>query len=128
MNDRPDAAELLDIARRTLLDELLPHLPEELRYNALMIANAMAIASREYASGDAGAQAELARLRELLGERTTPTSGMAPAAALAGYNRRLAAGIRGGRYDDKERAALLDHLEKTTTDKLAIANPRALKS
>ena len=49
MNDRPDATELLAIARRTLLDELLPRLPEELRYTALMIANAMAIASREHA-------------------------------------------------------------------------------
>lgn len=127
MNDRPDAAELLDIARRTLLDEVLPHLPEELRYNALMIANAMAIASREHAAGDASGQAELTRLRELFGERAEPPSGAALAAALEGYNRRLAAGIRGGRYDDNERAALLDHLEKTTTDKLAIANPRALK-
>jgi Domain of unknown function (DUF6285) len=128
MNDRPDATELLDIARRTLLDELLPRLPEDLRYSALMIANAMAIASREHAGGDTAAHAEFARLRELFSERAKPLSGAALEAALAGYNRRLATEIRGGRYDDKERAALLDHLDKTTTDKLAVANPRALKS
>ena len=128
MNDRPDATELLDIARTTLLDELLPRLPQDLRYSALMIANAMAIAAREHAGGDAAAQAEFARLRELFAERAKPLAGAALAAALAGYNRRLAAEIRGGRYDDKERAALLAHLETTITDKLAVANPKALKS
>ena len=128
MTDHPDTTELLDIARRTLLDELLPRLPEELRYNALMIANAMAIASREHTAGDAAAQAELARLRALFGERAKPLSGAALEAALAGYNRRLTTGIRNGRFDDKERAAMLDHLEKTAADKLAVANPRALKN
>ena len=74
------------------------------------------------------AQAELARLRELFAERAKPLSGAALEAALAGYNRRLATEIRAGRFDDRERAALLDHLEKTTADKLAVANPKALKS
>ena len=128
MTDLPDAAELLDIARRTLLDQLLPQLPEELRYSALMIANAMAIASREHAAAEPAAQAELARLRDLFAERGKPLSGAALEAALAGYNRRLATGIRNGRFDDKERAAVLDHLEKTAADKLAVANPRALKN
>ncbi len=128
MNDRPDATELLDIARRTLLDELLPRLPEELRYNAMMIANAMAIAVREHGAGDTPAQAELARLCELLGEQPEPLASAQLHAALAGYNRRLAAEIRTGRFDDKERGALLDHLDKTAAHKLAIANPKALKS
>ena len=127
MTDHPDTTELLDIARRTLLDELLPRLPEELRYNALMIANAMAIASREHTAGDAAAQAELARLRALFGERANLLSGAALESALAGYNRRLAADIRGGRFDDGGRAVLLDHLAATVADKLAISNPRALQ-
>jgi hypothetical protein len=127
MNDRPDATELLEIARRTLLDEILPRLPEELRYSARMVANAMAIAMREHAAGDAPAQAELARLRNLLAEQPQPLTGAALYAALAGYNRRLATEIRAGRFDSRDRAALLAHLEKTTTDKLAVANPKALK-
>jgi hypothetical protein len=128
MNNHPDAAELLAIARATLLDKLLPRLPEELRYDALMIANAMAIASREHAAGDEPAQAELARLREIFGEREKPLAGAALQAALAGYNRRLATEIRAGRFDGKARAALLEHLEKTAADELAVANPKALKS
>ena len=128
MQDRPDATELLDIARHTLLDELLPRLPEELRYSALMIANAMAIASREHAAGEPAAQAEFARLCDLFRERAGPLSGAALEVALAGYNQRLAADIRNGRFDDKERAAMLDHLGKTAADKLAVTNPRALKN
>ena len=128
MNDRPDAAELLAIARATLLDKLLPRLADDLRYDALMIANAMAIASREHAAGDAAAQAELARLRELFSERGKPLSGAELQVALADCNRRLAAGIRAGRFDDKERAALLDHLAQTAADELAISNPRALET
>jgi hypothetical protein len=128
MNDQPDATELLAIARATLLDKLLPRLPEELRYDALMIANAMAIASREYAAGDAPAQAELARLRTLLGEHDSSLPDAALHAALTEYNRRLATAIRGGQFDDLKRAALLDHLDKTAADKLAVANPKALKS
>lgn len=127
MNDRPDATELLEIARRTLLDEILPRLPEDLRYSALMIANAMAIAAREHAAGDAAAETEFARLRGLFSERPKPLTGAALRAALAGYNRRLATEIRAGSFDDRERAALLVHLEKTTADKLAVANPKALK-
>ena len=128
MNDRPDAVELLEIARKTLVDDVLPRLPQELRYTGLMIANAMAIAAREQAGGDAHAQAELARIGELLGERSQPQAGEALHAALADYNRRLADAIRAGRFDGARRAALVDHLEKTGADKLAIANPKALKS
>ncbi|HUH59198.1 MAG TPA: DUF6285 domain-containing protein [Candidimonas sp.] len=47
MDDRPDGSELLTVARRLLLDGLLPLLPAGKTYDVLMVANAMAIASRE---------------------------------------------------------------------------------
>lgn len=47
MNNRPYGNELLAAARRSLLDDLLPLLPAEKTYDALMIANAMSIAARE---------------------------------------------------------------------------------
>ena len=65
MSDIPDATELLAIARSTLLEKLLPSVPEDLRYDALMIANAMAIAAREHAAGDTAMQAEVVRLAAL---------------------------------------------------------------
>ncbi len=128
MNDRPDAAELLAIARTTLIDKLLPQLADESRYDALMIANAMAIAAREHAAGDAAAQAELARACALLREHSAPLAGAPLFAARADCNRRLTAEIRAGRFDNEDRAALLDHLAQTAADELAISNPRALET
>lgn len=126
MNDRPDATELLDIARRTLLDEVLPRLPDDLRYSALMIANAMAIAAREHAAGDADASAELARVQKFYAEPQPALAGRELQAALSGYNWRLAADIRAGRCDGW--GGLREHLVQTATDKLAVANPKALDS
>ena len=126
MNDIPDAIKLLAIARATLLDKLLPHIPEELRYDARMIANSMAIAIREQANGEAAAQTELASLRGLFGEHAKLVTSDALEVALAGYRKRLATDIRNGRFDGAERAALLAHLAQTAADDLAISNPKAL--
>ena len=125
MNDRPDATELLNIARRTLLEALLPRLPEDLRDTGLMIANAMAIAGREHASS-AQAEVELASLQRLLEEPPRPSLGKTLHAALFDGNRRLAAAIRAGRFDGAARASLLGHLEQTSAAKVAVANPKAL--
>lgn len=124
MNDRPDAIELLETARRTLLDEVLPRLPDDLRYRGLMIANAMAIAAREHAAGDAAASAELARLHELYGEPPQTVAGSALYTLLSDYNRRLAADIRAGRCDGW--AGLRGHFDRTTAAKLAVAEPKVL--
>ena len=128
MSDIPDAPELLAIARSTLLDKLLPRMPDELRYDALMIANAMAIAAREHAAGDAAVQAEVSRLAALLEEQCEPGAGAELMSARSGLNRRLAAQIRAGRFDDRDRAALLDHLAQTAAGELAVSNPRALEA
>ena len=128
MNNHPNAQELLAIARDTFTVEILPALPEKLRYTGLMIANAMAIAQREIEAGEAPARAEFERLRKLLPERSKPLAGDALHSALAGYNHSFASEIRAGRFDDQERAALLDHLRQTTAEKLAVSNPRALNA
>jgi hypothetical protein len=128
MSDIPDATELLAIARSTLLDRLLPRVPEELRYDALMIANVMAIAAREHAAGDTAMQAEVVRLAALLKEQCEPRTGANLMSARSDLNRRLAAHIRAGRFDDRDRAALLDHLAQTVADELAVSNPRALEA
>ena len=128
MSDIPDATELLAIARSTLLEKLLPSVPEDFRYDALMIANAMAIAAREHAAGDTAMQAEVVRLAALLKEQCEPRTGANLMSARSDLNRRLAAHIRAGRFDDRDRAALLDHLAQTAADELAVSNPRALEA
>lgn len=111
----PDAiAALAMLARETLLAELLPHVPENDRYTALMVANALGIASRALETGAAAREEERAGIAALLG-----TEGDLP--ALRGA---LVAAIRTGRLDDDP--ALLAHLSRTVRDALAITNPKAL--
>ena len=126
MNDRPDARDLLEIARHAFAAEVLPVVPEDLRYTALMIANAMAIAQREIAAGDAPLRGEFRRLVGLLSENAAAPGGSALRDAVESYNRRLANEIRAGRFDGEKRAAMLKHLRRTTEEKLAVSNPKAL--
>ena len=75
--EQPDGPALLDIARRTLLDDVIPMLTGDIRFKAMMAANAMAIAARE-----PKAAAEVAAAVAALGD---------PAA--------LCAAIRAGHHD-----------------------------
>ncbi len=119
MRDRPDGAELLRQARRTLLEELLAELPENRRYDVLMVASAMAIAARELETGEPG-EAERNDLEELLG----PASEDDLAAALNSLNQRLAAEIRAGTWDGDARIHAL--LRRDAAARVAISNPKAL--
>lgn len=47
MTDRPDAKEMIEVARATLASEVLPFLPPDRRLTGLMIASALAMAARE---------------------------------------------------------------------------------
>lgn len=84
--DRPAGADLLDVARRALLDEIAPTLTGRHRYVALMVANAVGIAQREIEDGDASRYAW---------ERAASAASIAGDDPLA----TLAASIRQGRHD-----------------------------
>ncbi len=98
MLQTPDAQGLLAIARSTLLEHLLPQLPEEARYAALMVANAMAIAARAASTDDD--EAELRAIAAWLG-----ADGAAAPASVTVANRRLSDAIRAGRMDAPDDAA-----------------------
>ena len=127
MSDRPNGAELLVAARAALLQELLGELPEARRYLALMVANAMAIAGRELELGDGAARAELTSLRRLYGDRE-PDVSEEIGDRLEAMNRRLCADLRAGRFIGEEEARLRDHLRRSAEARVAIANPKALRS
>lgn len=130
MSFRPDARELLSIARETLLASLIPALPPEKQYDARMIANALGIALRELDQGLEAARAELDELQYLLGPITLDVSTMSEAEVvdrLRNANRELVQRIRAGELDEGPRAeALVEHLEKTLERAVAIDNPKAL--
>lgn len=96
MRDRPLGAELLDIARTTLREKLLKSLPAELHYEALMIANAMAIAGRQLEFGEQPEREELAGLTKLLNETAKPEN---LRSELVRLNKLFAQKIRVGEFD-----------------------------
>jgi Domain of unknown function (DUF6285) len=103
MADRPDARELLAVARTTLIDTVLPAVPEAVRYEVRMIASAMAMAEREI--------------------RFSP-----PVDPLSSNDASLDVRIRGGEFDapGAGRDALERSLREWVTARLEIANPKAL--
>ena len=126
MNDRPGPDDLLETARAVFARELVPAVPEHLRYTALMVGNALGIAERAYALGEAPLRVEWEGLSSLFGEAVPAPGGGALPHVVEHYNRRLVRAIRAGRYDGKGRAAMLEHLRRTTEAKLAVSNPRLL--
>jgi hypothetical protein len=126
MHIEPSAAELLRMARETLITELLPQLPESSRYAARMTANAMAIAAREIDGAGGDPRAELRRLEALLPD--WKRSAAHDAEALREGTALLAAAIRARRFDTAPaRDRLAEHLKTTTEERLAVSNPKILK-
>lgn len=113
MSFNPDAENLLLTARKTLLEELLPALPESLHYNARMIANAMIISSRELKSGHA-AQAEASEIFADLAQRVSGGD--------------VISAIRNGEFDESgnNQEALLIGLSRVVRNELAISKPKAV--
>lgn len=130
MRPKPSAAELLEIARKTLRGDLLAALPESRRYEALMVANAVAIAGRVLERGAAPEREELAALARLTG--AVEDTGSADAETV-----RERLGVLYGRLVDELRAgaiapgtdrhrAVFAHLRQVTLDRLRESNPKAL--
>ncbi len=123
MRDRPSAAELLAVARRTLLHELVPALPEDKVAAAERVATAIAIAERESAAGVAPLVAERDALAALYGE--VPDSDEPLAEALNRLNARFARDLRAGAFDatGTRRQAALRVLSASARARLAENNP-----
>jgi hypothetical protein len=126
MSDQPDGAELLRVARQSLLDDLLPVLPQAQRYAALMCANAMAIAAREGDAGRNGAPSDLSRLRALYPDVAGEDSD--PAQTQNRLNRRLADDLREGRIEAGIESDVFALLMDRTRARLRISNPKHLSS
>ena len=130
MRPKLSAAELLEIARKTLRGDLLSALPEERRYEALMAANAIAIAGRVLERGDAPEREELASLARLMDEKdpAIPADPAMMRARLGILYGRLCDELRGGKIvpGTERHRAVFAHLRRTTLDRLRESNPKAL--
>jgi hypothetical protein len=117
----PAGTVLLHLAREVLTGELLPHLPQERRLDARLVAAAMAIAEREAEAGEGPAHAltvEIARLYEL-----QPDGEAVPRDELF---RRFASDLRAGAFEGSREGAARAILWRLTLWRLREANPKFL--
>ncbi len=127
MRQRPDAAELERLAEAILRDNPLADDPKARSYNQRMAVKALSIAAYDRDLGAAGLVEELELLTALYGEEITETGGSDDAARIAVLNRRLAAEIRTGMYDEPPRS-LIALLMAQVRARLARSNPKYLKA
>lgn len=119
MKNRPHGNELLTVARRVLLDDLLPLLPADKTYDVLMIANAMAIAARElqlHGEHDEQSSHAIAQFYEQA----------SVAQAEKATEQGLAAQIRARAIAPGQQGQLHELLLSLTRAKLALSNPKYL--
>ena len=116
MINQPDGAALLDMARRTLMEQLLPALPPGDAYAARMVARAMGIAARELQQSQAlqsNATPAIAEFLEQAGLGDLPAD-----------ERTLGRLIRERSLPGTCQPALVELLTTLTRRKLALSNPR----
>jgi hypothetical protein len=132
MHNRPGASDLLLIARQSLMATVLPALPEHLRYQARMVASAMAIAHRELTlpSEAHGLGVLLRRALHSASGTLSPSDTLEDGADFTAADLlRLSMHIRAGEYDQPGEAqqALLAFLREITRARLAVTDPKLLQ-
>ncbi len=115
MREQPDGQALLAIARSVLREQLLPLLPKEQHYQALMIMNAMSIAERQLQYGDAPQRHERQALAALLQQE----------GELLALQRELVQRIRAGWLDDQPQGQQL--LWQMTEQRVRESAPKSLR-
>jgi len=112
MMDQPSMRELVEAVREFLETKAMPELKGHTAFHARVATNALAIVVRELDRGPKASHEELARLRGLLAQD----------GGLEELNRELCKRIRSGKFTI-ETPGLVEHLEQTTRDKVAIDQP-----
>lgn len=112
----PDARRLLELARREVLEEVLPQVEGEARYRLRLVANAMKIAQRELATGAQAAEAEAAGLADFARRRGLASG---PAGPGESPEAGLVSALRSGELDgDAELYSLLAQITASRIDQL----------
>ena len=107
-------ADLLEVARAALREQVMPGLDADRRYTAAMVANAVAIATRELEQGGRARAEERALLAGFYGT---------PSATLAELRRRLCRDLRDGTVLASHHDELRTLLGKVVHARLATSNP-----
>lgn len=110
-HDVPSMRELVESVREWIERDVAPAVSGRLQFHSRVAVNVLAMVERELGAGPGQAAAHAERL----------------AALGATSDAELAAAIRGGAFDGRL-AEVLDTLEPSIRDKVAVANPRYLGS
>ena len=123
MRINPTGADLLALSRQTLLDELLPLLPESAHYTARMIANTMAIAQRQLKAGDHELDQQLVTIQQW-----QQGAGRTPSISTEAAWVDLSAAINRGALDGESSSAIQGRelLWQLTRARVAESAPRML--
>jgi len=131
MRDEPTLEDLIEAARESLLENVLPMIPAAHRLDVLMIANALAIVRRVSAAGEGPLRCELRALEAIY--HPVPSAelhGAALSTKLHELNTRLVQDIRAGSFDlpGPDRDAAESYLMNVTVQKLRENKPKMLKA
>ena len=121
----PDGNALLTLSRQTVLDELLPLLPESAHYAARMVTNAIAIAQRQLIAGEQALHDQLDHINAWEAAAALP-----PSASLACAWEVLANAIDEGALDGDAATSAAGRklLWQLTVSRLHESAPKALKA
>jgi hypothetical protein len=121
MRDKPQADDLLKIAESTFMQEILPYIPADRKYTALMIANAMRIAARQFNENETDEIEALTKLLGYLDVSDYPDT-------LLKLNKKFAAAIRTGAFapGNAGHSKARQHLLSCVQNRLTEVNPKAL--
>jgi hypothetical protein len=125
MRDLPAGPELLALARAVLIEELMPLLPAERRYDALLVGNCLAIAEREATAAADAPEGGADQLAALYGRHAAKPPAPDETAKLW---RRFADDLRIGAFENSEHDDRMARaiLWRLTVGKLRLANPKFL--
>ena len=130
MRELPEGNDLLSIARKVLLNNLMPLLPVARRYDVLMVANAMGIAMRQMSMGN-----EIAKQNRQVQEGLIANEGVTDDHdyEIQDYTMAywaLCTKIREGDFDPgtADRTALLDFLHDLAIQRLRESAPKLLET
>ena len=136
MRNKPTGTDLILVARKALVDEIIGQLPEDKKNIARQIARAMNIASREIDAGDWPLKNSLTRIVEIFGKEAEDDMEFAlktPGAierVLKDFTATLSRRIREGEFDQESesRQQVQAHLLAFVLDKLQEDDPKYLES
>ena len=127
MQDDPDARSLVSSVQQFLESEVLPVTTDQrLRFRVRIAANVLAIVERELELGRELEDAELRRLRALMGKAGGMSIGDEKSQLLE-LNEELARRILDKEIEAQPGSAVWQHLRRTVVEALTVANPGYLQ-